>query len=1305
MDFGLDTDGDGLFNYLAVDVYVDVVDPGTFYVNANLCISNYTCIAYASNSTYLDVGLRTIRLSFDGMAIRMSGLDGPYNVSFYLSDSWRSLGSGTHTTAAYSHLDFEPLSASLAPPHSDYGLDTDGDGLFNELVVLVRVDVNKSSTYQVTADLMSCPTQYNCSWIASASSTAILTPGTGVLSISFDGVTIRRSRVDGPYTVRLSLYETVHWWYLDSDTHTTVAYGYLEFEQPAAVLFPPHLDAGVDTDGDGLYNYLTIDVSVEVVDPGTFYLDANLCASNYTCLYASNYTFLAVGLQTIRLLFDGLAIRLSRVDGPYVVNLRLYDAAWRFLGSATHLTAAYVHEDFDALPGSLAPPHTDYGVDTDGDGLYNELVVGVGVDVVDSGTFYVNAYLCGYNASAGYFNCFAYASNSTYLDVGLQTIRLSFDGLTIRMSGLDGPYRVDLNLYDASWRSLGYGTHTTAGYSHLEFEFPGAAFSPPHADYGLDTDGDGLFNVLVVEIRVEVAEAGTYYVSGSLCISYSCIGYASNTTYLDVGLRTIRLSFDGLTIRTSGLDGPYNVSFSLSDSQRTLGTGMHRTTAYRHLDFEAPPAALAPPHADYGLDTDGDGYFDQLIVAVRVDVVESGWLNLQGDLCSVQSCLYSTTNSTFLEAGTWSLTLSFDGLSIRLWGVDGPYLVRFYLYDSQGRFVGSGNHTTAAYSPLDFEEPPASFAPPHSDAGLDSDGDGLYNELVMEVHLDVADPGWYMVSATLSQCSSLGNCTSIAYATVSWTFLEVGLRTIRLSFDGVVVRLAGVDGPYTVSLRLEKLAGWGLIGIDVHTTTGYSHLDFEPPPASLVSPYADFGSDTDGDGLFNALVVEIHVEVLEAGIYYFSVGLVKCDSWGNCWGIAFNYTTVALDVGTQTVLIYFDGLTIRLAGLDGPYTVDVWLRDSVGRDLGRASFMTAAYSHLDFEEVPASLSPPHSDYGLDTDGDGLFNVLVVEASIDVVDSGAYQVYATLCGGSHCLGYASGSTILSAGRQAIHLFFEGLTIWVLGFDGPYSVELSLYWLPSGRFLGRDTFTTAAYGHDLFENPPPSFLPPHSDHGLDTDGDGLFNVLIVDVSLDIADSGTYRVSGSLYSCVSQSCSWIYSGENQTFLERGRHTVRISFEGFVLRLSGMDGPYTVELWISGNGTALNMDRHITAAYAFSDFEEPPASLAPPHTDFGLDTDGDGLYNTLVVELGIDVSVAGRYYFYANICASACVVYAYNTTDLDLGHQTVRLLFDGYTLRTSGLDGPYSVTVYMYDDRDRYLDHDTYLTAVYAHSEFDGS
>jgi hypothetical protein len=81
-DRGVDTDGDGAFDYLEVSVEVDVTDSGDYQIQIwDLLDSDSNYIGISGNkSKYLDAGIQTVNVSLYGPTIYVSGLN-PLNVS------------------------------------------------------------------------------------------------------------------------------------------------------------------------------------------------------------------------------------------------------------------------------------------------------------------------------------------------------------------------------------------------------------------------------------------------------------------------------------------------------------------------------------------------------------------------------------------------------------------------------------------------------------------------------------------------------------------------------------------------------------------------------------------------------------------------------------------------------------------------------------------------------------------------------------------------------------------------------------------------------------------------------------------------------------------------------------------------------------------------------------------------------------------------------------------------------------------------------------------------------------------------
>ncbi|HTD81846.1 MAG TPA: hypothetical protein VK723_06820, partial [Thermoplasmata archaeon] len=135
-------------------------------------------------------------------------------------------------------------------------------------------------------------------------------------------------------------------------------------------------------------------------------------------------------------------------------------------------------------PAMFAPPHSDVGLDDNGNGKFDRLRVNVSVNVGQSGVYFI---------IGDFFN-----ANHTLLIMSIGTgfappagsfvVPLDFDGRTIFTSGQDGPYPVELTLYDSSFRAIDSDTYLTRPYNATDFEPPRALFRPPHTDVGVDTD-------------------------------------------------------------------------------------------------------------------------------------------------------------------------------------------------------------------------------------------------------------------------------------------------------------------------------------------------------------------------------------------------------------------------------------------------------------------------------------------------------------------------------------------------------------------------------------------------------------------------------------------------------------------------------------------------------------------------------------------------------------------------------------------------------------------------------------------------
>src|SRR5205823_9852527 len=136
------------------------------------------------------------------------------------------------------------------------------------------------------------------------------------------------------------------------------------------------------------------------------------------------------------------------------------------------------------------------------------------------------------------------------------SILVPFPCPSINIYAIGVPYFVALQLYHytAPPTYLGSNTPTTQAYSHFAFDPPPAFMTPPHPDSGEDTNGNGLFDFLNVDVHVQVNVAGNYTVSGFLHnANYSLTVFSTAAAALTVGPASIRVPFSRSEEHTSEL--------------------------------------------------------------------------------------------------------------------------------------------------------------------------------------------------------------------------------------------------------------------------------------------------------------------------------------------------------------------------------------------------------------------------------------------------------------------------------------------------------------------------------------------------------------------------------------------------------------------------------------------------------------------------------------------------------------------------------------------------------------------------------
>ena len=497
--------------------------------------------------------------------------------------------------------------AQLIGVSYDQGLDIDSDATFDYLVVGVAINVVSPGYYEVEiSGLLDSYGSY-ISVLGYTSNSSYLSAGAQVLNVSLNGEYIYESGLNPMNVSYIYLYGGVSPWERNSyDSLTNVPltkeYLHTEFDPSPAKLAGRIIDQGIDSDGDGGFNFLEICAEVNVSKAGYYTVSVYGLQDLYgNWIDASNSQsgYLEFGLGYLNVSLSGYRIRNSHLNPSYVSQVSLYSSYSSHL-SNVELSHEYSYMDFDAA-AVLTGVISDKGVDSDGDGKFNSLELGVQVDVFDAGTYDMSA--SGLLDSSLNFTIDAYASQSVYLDVGLQFVYFSLDGTRIFTSNHNPKYvgYISLNFWgqqrDGYFHDEINQVPLSKQYSYTEFDPPRAMLTGKIYDLGVDNDADGFFDFLQIGVELNITETGTFSVSlwglgaavdGNQSYTIDVSDYEQ--VNLDVGIRVVNLYIYGPRIYVSYHDPANIMNVHMSDDRGYYQSlsNIPLSRVYSYKEFDAP---------------------------------------------------------------------------------------------------------------------------------------------------------------------------------------------------------------------------------------------------------------------------------------------------------------------------------------------------------------------------------------------------------------------------------------------------------------------------------------------------------------------------------------------------------------------------------------------------------------------------------------------------------------------------------------------------------------------------------------------
>jgi hypothetical protein len=288
------------------------------------------------------------------------------------------------------------------------------------------------------------------------------------------------------------------------------------------------------------------------------------------------------------------------------------------------------------------------------------------------------------------------------------------------------------------------------------------------------------------------------------------------------------------------------------------------------------------------VDPNADGLYANLLITVNLTGIGSGFVVVTATLQSPNGLFAITSNDTWAafngSAGTHTQTcfVTLAGPLIRSVGMDGPYGLYLIAQSLTVDGVFSDHYvanttTTPAFKAASFTPPWVEFAGPITESAVDTNGDRLYDELVLHVPLRVVTAGPVLVTGYTPYLGPyrvhMDILTPIPIGSEDFRvrFLAPGPYTWDLVFDGMAIRASRRSGPYAVVITLQVPLFDArypyLLATQNYTTQPYDYYKFETPSATIRSPITSSLGSFPFGGASGLDIVHVPIHVRASGNY------------------------------------------------------------------------------------------------------------------------------------------------------------------------------------------------------------------------------------------------------------------------------------------------------------------------------------------------------------------------------------------------------------------------------------------------------
>jgi len=261
---------------------------------------------------------------------------------------------------------------------------------------------------------------------------------------------------------------------------------------------------------------------------------------------------------------------------------------------------------------------------------------------------------------------------------------------------------------------------------------------------------------------------------------------------------------------------------------RPTTVGSRKPAATSNVSAAPGRVAVSPKFDEQVMDSNHDGLIDKLILTPTISVPTAGNYVVGARLFSQSGVqvISAGPGEIALVAGSQPLSLEFGGTYIFKSGQWGPYTpVVTVSYEGEVAttlvLTDAALDQTQAYDYMQFQHDRTAVDPKSmSSKPVDTNGDGLYDELDITGIVTVETPGLYEINSGMYGKEPFGQVAAV-YMTRQ---LAIGANSFTLAYKGSDIAKSGVDGPYTL-FELEVY-----LDSDPADAPGPIHLNYTTPP-------------------------------------------------------------------------------------------------------------------------------------------------------------------------------------------------------------------------------------------------------------------------------------------------------------------------------------------------------------------------------------------------------------------------------------------------------------------------------------------